>query len=171
MANPSHPSNPEPDESSSSFEQPDIYMETIQDVQQQQVELKVEIERLHRDVERFRVFFQTLVSGLVITILVSFGIAIWYAYRSFSQQQIARQTADETAAIQEELMGRVEQLEETIQRLERNFPDQLADVSDEVQSSQTDLRQLRDRLSDVEAELEAINNSDASEENNTPDRS
>jgi len=149
---------------------PEVYLETLQDLQQQQVELKIEVERIHQDVERFRVFFQTLVSGLVLAILIAFGIAIWYAYRSFSQQQIARQAAEEMTTIQEDLLTQVDQLEGRLQRLERDFPDQVAEVTDEVQSGQSEIRRLRDRLSEVESQIDALGSPDdnaTADEDNT----
>jgi uncharacterized protein YoxC len=144
---------------------PETYLETLQDVQQQQVELKVEVERIHQDVERFRVFFQTLVSGLLLAIAIAFGIAIWYAYRSFSEQQIARQTVDEVTAMQESLATQVDRLEGRLQRLEQDFPERVDEVNDDVQASQTALRRLRERLDAVTAQLEALNqDSDETEE-------
>lgn len=136
---------------------PETYLETLQDVQQQQVELKVEVERIHQDVERFRVFFQTLVSGLLLAIAIAFGIAIWYAYRSFSERQIARQAVEEVTATQESLATQVDRLEGRLQQLEQDFPEQVDEVNDDVQASQTELRRLRERLEAVTTELEALN--------------
>ncbi len=157
---------------SESEQKPDAYLVAMQDIQQQQAELRTDVERIHQSFDRFKGFFQTLVSGLVITVLVAFGIAIWYAYRSFSEQQAARQMAEETAVIQDEIIGRVNQLEESLQQLEQDFPEQLGDVSDEIQSSQADLRRLRTRLEAVSAELETINLSDnTSDDANNADSS
>lgn len=132
------------------------YLETLQDIQQRQLDLNVEVERIHKKVDQFRLFFQTLVSGLVLAILIAFGIAIWYAYRSFSQQQIARQAAEEITATQEELITQVEQLETRLRRLQQELPDEVAAVTDDVQSGRVELRRLRDRLNDVEAQLDIL---------------
>ncbi|MDC0831946.1 hypothetical protein POG22_02830 [Geitlerinema sp. CS-897] len=147
---------------------PETYLEALQDVQQQQVELKVDVERIHKDIERFRVFFQTLVSGLLLAIAIAFGIAIWYAYRSFSQQQIARRSVEDVTAMQEDLVAEIDRLESRLQRLERDFPDRLDDVTNDVTSSQMELRRLRDRLDAIEAQLDNSND-DATppEENST----
>ncbi len=159
MTNPSIPDpTPDPNETASHDDQPlDAYLETLQDVQQQQIELKVEVERIHREVERFRAFFQTLVSGLVLVILVSFGSAIWFAYRSFLQQQIARQTAEEMTVMQDEMQEQVTQLQGQLQRLQRDLPDQLNDVSEDVQSRSVEMEELRDRIQNLESQLETLN--------------
>ncbi|MGK7877092.1 MAG: hypothetical protein AB4426_28510 [Xenococcaceae cyanobacterium] len=129
----------------------DIYPETLQDVHQQHLNLKLEVEQLYRKVELMRGLFQTLVSGLVIAIVIAIGISSWFAYRLLTQEQRARQEAAKAAATQKDMLKQVEQLEQQLQSLSQQVQEELPKLTDATQASQQELQQLRDRLAQVEA--------------------
>lgn len=163
------PSSPDARDNQPDFEpSPETALDVLQDVQQQQTELKVEVERMHQEVERFRNFFQTLIGGLVLAIAVAFGIAIWYAYRSFSEQQIARQAVEDITDVQDSIAADVDRLEDRVQQLEQDLPERAGELDEVVQSNQADLRQLRDRLDRLEAQLETLDESEGEENAEEP---
>ena len=122
----------------------DIDCETIDTVQQQHLNLKLEVEHLYRNVDRLSGWLQTLVSGLVIAILIAISISSWLVYRLLIQEQIAQREAQKAAETQAEILERVKQLEEQLQSLDR-----LAELTDITQINQQELKQLRDRLNEI----------------------
>lgn len=124
--------------------------DTLEAVSQQQVNLKLELERVHKDVSRLRGWIQLLVSGLVLATLISIIISSWLTYRLLVQQEIARREATKAATTEEELLKRVEQLEQQLQSLAGQFPGQLADLTDENLVTQQELQRLRDRINQLE---------------------
>jgi regulator of replication initiation timing len=125
--------------------------DTLDAVEQQQVNLKLELERVHKDVSRLRGWIQLLVSGLVLATLMSIIISSWLTYRLLVQQEIARREATQAATTQEEMLKRVEQLEAQLQGFTGQFPGQLADLTDENLVTQQELQRLRERLNQLEA--------------------
>lgn len=145
------------------------------ELQEQQVNLKLEVERLYRDVEGLRGWFQTLVSGLVIAMLIAIAISSWFAYRLLVQEELARQQSAKALEANAEMQVHVEQLEAEFQRqnellkqLNTDLQD-LAEVNDNIQKNQENLRALDDRLTEAEAgiselgELEVSASSDEEE--------
>jgi regulator of replication initiation timing len=126
--------------------------DTLEAVEQQQVNLKLELERVHKDVSRLRGWIQLLVSGLVLATLISIIISSWLTYRLLVQQEIARLEAAEAATTQEEMLKRVEQLEQQLQSFTGQFPGQLADLTDKNRVTQQELQRLRERLNQLEAQ-------------------
>jgi|GEM_PF-5701686 archaellum component FlaC len=125
--------------------------DTLEAVEQQQVNLKLELERVHKDVSRLRGWIQLLVSGLVLATLISIIISSWLTYRLLVQQEIARREAAKAATTQEEMLKRVEQLEQQLQSFTGEFPGQLADLTDQNLVTQQELQRLRERLNQLEA--------------------
>ncbi|MGB7440142.1 MAG: hypothetical protein WA919_03680 [Coleofasciculaceae cyanobacterium] len=145
---------PENSPGNHNFEQVN-YPETLEAIQQQQLKLKLEIERLRQDMERRRGWFQTLISGLVIAILIAISISSWFAYSLLAAEQIAQQEASKAAATQAEILERVEQLEEKLQNLSQRVPEEFSELKDATQSNQRELQKLSDRLNRVEGRVEA----------------
>ncbi len=125
--------------------------DTLEAVEQQQVNFKLDLERVHKDVSRLRGWIQLLVSGLVLATLISIIISSWLTYRLLVQQEIARREAAEAATTTAELLKRVEQLEQQLQSLAGQFPGQLADLTDENLVTQQEIQRLRDRINQLEA--------------------
>ena len=112
--------------------------------------LQLEVEKLQREVQKLRLFFQTLVSGLLIATFLAVSISSWFAYRLFIQEQ-ATQRAIEKAG------ERFATAEENFNKLQANFdsfseelPEDLAKQNKNLLEYQGDLQQLRDRLSRLE---------------------
>ena len=127
------------------------YPESLESIQQQHLKLKREIEQLRQDMERRRGWFQTLISGLVIAILIAISISSWFAYSLLAAEQIAKQEATKAAATQADILERVERLEEKLQNLNQRIPEEFSELKDTIQLSRQDLQKLSDRLSQVEA--------------------
>ncbi|NEO32734.1 MAG: hypothetical protein F6K36_20380 [Symploca sp. SIO3C6] len=143
----------------------DLASETIAAIEQQQLKLKLEVEKLYRDVERQRGWFQTLVSGLVMAIMIAIGISSWFAYRLVVQEQITQREATETAAIQAEILEQVERLEQKLQKLNQQTPEELAEIKDATESTQRELQQLLNRLNQIEAKQRDFGKSPSSAAN------
>ncbi len=128
-----------------------INSETLEAVEQQQLSLKLELERLYRDVAQLRGWIQMLVSGLVLAILIAIIISSWLTYRLLVQQQLTRQEAGKTATDQANMLEQVEQLQQQLQSLTQQVSQQSTELTDTTQNTQQELQQLRDRLKQVEA--------------------
>lgn len=127
---------------------------TLDTVQEQQLDLKLEVEHLSREVDQLRGGLMTLVSGLALAIAIAIATSVWFAYRLLAQEQVARQETAQAVAIQEELLDRVEALEAQVENLNQ----QLLENSAEIDSSQDERREqmdnLRDRLERIESQVE-----------------
>lgn len=143
-----------------------IASETIAAIDQQQLKLKLEVEKLYRDMERQRGWFQTLVSGLVMGIMIAIGISSWFAYRLIVQEQITQREATESAATQAEILEQVELLEQQLQKLSQQTPEDLAQLKETTESSQRELQQLLNRLNQVEAKQRELGKPSSSASNN-----
>ena len=124
--------------------------ETLETVEQQQINLKLELEQVYRDVSRLRGWIQLLVSGLILGMLISVIISSWLTYRLLLQQEKARREAAEAATAQTELLERIATLEQQLQGFTENTR-QLTSLQDEGQIRQEEIQRLRDRLNQVEA--------------------
>lgn len=127
------------------LDQKGTILETVQGQQ-----LKLEVEKLQQEVEKLRLFFQTLISGLIIATFLAVSISSWFAYRLFIQEQA---TQREIKKAEE----RVATVEEDFNKLRANFdsfseelPEDLAKQDENLREYQEDLQQLRDRLSRLE---------------------
>ena len=146
------PSEPN-DQSTSPVQENEISLENLQE---QCLNLKLEIEQLHRNVEMLRKWLQTLVTGLIVAIVVAIGIVSWFAYRLLIQQKLAQLEAEKTANTKTELLGRIEQLEgqikrqtEQVEELRQQLPVNLSEL---IRDNQKQLQQLRDQLQQIEIE-------------------
>jgi predicted negative regulator of RcsB-dependent stress response len=135
-------------------------------LQEQQVNLKLEVEQLYREVEGLRGWFQTLVSGLMIAIVIAIGISSWFAYRLLVQEQLAQQDAADAADVNDQLRTRLEELEAELQRqseqlgvLKEQVPNQLDAITSDMTQSQLDVERLRARLAQAEEQLQDLQSS------------
>ena len=134
-----------PPESSS---EPNNNSENISSLQFQQ-----EIAQLSQQIERLQGFFQTLVSGLVIAILITFSIASWFAYRLFIQEQMSAQELRNIAQKEEKILEQVKQIESQLENLSTEVKEELAQHNQDLakqdkslQGYQQELSELRDRI-------------------------
>ena len=121
------------------------FLETTQGQQ-----LKLEVEKLQRELEKLRLFFQTLVSGLIIATFLAVSISSWFAYRLFIQEQATQREINNAEE-------KVTNIEENFNKLQTSFdsfseelPEDLAKQSENLLEYQEDLQQLRDRLNRLE---------------------
>ncbi|MGB3534153.1 MAG: hypothetical protein WBA13_11615 [Microcoleaceae cyanobacterium] len=131
--------------------EPNIHPHTLETVEQQQANFKLDLERIHKDVSRLRGWVQLLVSGLVLATVISIIISSWLTYRLLLQQEIARREAAEAAASQAEMLEQIDTLEQQLQSLNQQFPGRLANLTDENLVTQQELQRLRERLNLLEA--------------------
>ncbi|MGB3404393.1 MAG: hypothetical protein WBA77_17040 [Microcoleaceae cyanobacterium] len=141
-----------------------INPETLDAVEQQQVNFKLELERVHKDLSRLRGWIQLLVSGLVLATLISIIISSWLSYRLLVQQEITRREAANAAKTQAELLEKIEQLELQLQGVAQQVPGRLADLTDENLVTQQELQRLRDRLNQLEVLQRESSNSTSNSE-------
>ena len=121
------------------------------------LQLQQEIEELSQKVDRLQGFFQTLVSGLVIAILITFSIASWFAYRLFIQEQMSAQELRNVAQKEEKILEQVKQIESKLEDLRAEiradlfqYNQDLAKQDKSLQTYQQELTQLRDRLNQLD---------------------
>lgn len=126
-------------------------------LQEQQQTYRLELEALRRRIDQTRGVMQTLVAGLVIALLVTIGIAGWFAYRQLVQEQLAQresvQAAEAEATMIEQLEGIEAQLQrqqEQLQTLRGTFPEELEALSSSIQSNQRQLQLLQERIEQLE---------------------
>ena len=128
---------------------PNIAQETNLETAQKQ-QLKLEVEQLHREVQQLRLFFQTLVSGLIIATFLALTISSWFAYRLFIQEQATQREIEKAEEKVAEMESDFNQLRASFDILSQQLPEDLAQQSDTLRSYQRELQQLRDRLNQVE---------------------
>ena len=123
----------------------------LHNLEDKQLNLQLEVERLYRQVEELRVWLQTLVTGLVIATAIAIGISSWFAYRLLSQEQMARREASEAATVQGEIFDRLQELEEEVDGFDRQLSAELEDWEENSNLYQQRWQELRDRLTRLEA--------------------
>jgi len=126
----------------------------LPNLEDKQLNLQLEVERLYRQVEELRSGMQTLVAGLAIATAIAIGIASWFAYRLLSQEQIARREAVQAEAAQTEILDRLQNLEEEVDRVDRDYSQTLDKLGETSDRNQQRWQQLRDRLVRLEAAAE-----------------
>ena len=121
------------------------------------LQLQHEIEQLSQKVDRLQGFFQTLVSGLVIAILITLSIASWFAYRLFIQEQMSAQELRNLVQKEEEILEQVKQIESKLDNLRTEIQAELSQHNQDLnkqdkslQTYQQELTQLRDRLNQLD---------------------
>ena len=130
--------------------------ESIQGLKNQNEDFKVEVDRLSQEMEVLRGWFQTLVSGLMIAIVIAISIASWFAYRLLIQQQTIDQEAETALQVQDELLQRVTELEDDFEEMSKEVGTSSANFQGTLQTYQSDLELLRDRLSRVESRQSSL---------------
>jgi DNA repair exonuclease SbcCD ATPase subunit len=125
--------------------------------------LKLEVEKIYRDVDELRKLLQTLVTGLIIAIILSLGISSWFAYRLLLQEQIFKQESDNNTTKQEEIVSNLDDLKlqlqsqnQQLQSLKQEVPENLQQL---LLDYQQQIQQLSDRLDEFPTE-EKLKNSD-----------
>ncbi|NEQ96268.1 MAG: hypothetical protein F6K30_06025 [Cyanothece sp. SIO2G6] len=134
--------------------------EEVEVLQEQQLDLKLEVEKLYGNVNQIKSLLQTVGSGLIIGILIAISISGWYAYRLLLQEQLSQQNVREAQAVEAELRELLEQLETRLQQheaqleqLNQELPDtftSLGDLTEQTQENRRQLDRLRDRLNEFE---------------------
>ncbi|KKJ01036.1 hypothetical protein PROH_01030 [Prochlorothrix hollandica PCC 9006 = CALU 1027] len=119
-------------------------------------ELQAEVDRLVQEMDVLRGWFQTLVSGLMIAILIAVSIASWFAYRLLLQEQATQAESTQAAEVREELLKRVTELEDEATRLDEKTGEFSAEFRGTVQTHTVELDQLRDRLSKMETRQSSL---------------
>lgn len=127
--------------------------------------LKGEVDQLLKEMEILRGWFQTLVSGLLIAVVISVGIASWFAYRLLEQEEATQAQMAQEDAVRQDLLKRVTQLEEETTQMGEDVGSNAAELRGMVLNHQTDLEQLRDRLNKLETRLSSLE-----AQNSTTDR-
>ncbi|MDJ1181735.1 hypothetical protein [Roseofilum casamattae] len=126
-----------------------------QRLDEQHIDLKLEVEELYRQVDRLRNWLQTLVSGLLVAILMSIGIASWLWYRLLLSATLERQETQRILAIQEEM-------QETLQVLDEQLASQERKLSELREQFSTDLNvaiaENRQKLDDLQEQVITIEN-------------
>ncbi|MFZ9739465.1 MAG: hypothetical protein ACO3EZ_15810 [Prochlorotrichaceae cyanobacterium] len=139
-----------------SSDSPPSTLDPLQLLQTQQDDFKGEMDRLNQEMEVLRGWFQTLVSGLLIAIVIAVSIASWFAYRLLLQQQSIDQEAQEAATVREDLLQRVTLLEEELSALTEEVGISSATFRGTFQTNQADIELLRDRLNQLETRQSSL---------------
>lgn len=148
---------PTPPESSFSQPEPAGPNDLLAALQEQQQAHRLDLDALRDRIDQTRGLMQTLVAGLVIALLVTIGIAGWFAYRQLVQEQLAQREsaqADEAEAAMieqlENLEAQLQRQQEQIQTLREDIPDELETLSGSVQSNQRQLELLQEQIQQLE---------------------
>ncbi|MEM9541123.1 MAG: hypothetical protein AAGA60_16675 [Cyanobacteria bacterium P01_E01_bin.42] len=119
-------------------------------IQEQHIALKLEVEQIYRKVDRLRTGLQTLVSGLVVAILISIGVATWFSYRLLLEEKRAAQQTEQTLEVQKEMSDRLDVLKERVDSQERQIiqnRDQIPpDLNPFIEENRRQLQQLEERI-------------------------
>lgn len=125
--------------------------------------LKLEVEKIYRDVDQLRKLLQTLVTGLILAIILSLGISTWFAYRLLLQERIFKQQSDNSTTKQEEIVSNLENLKiqlqsqnQQLQSLKQELPEDLQKL---LLNYQQQIQELSDRLEELEKEKNQQNKS------------
>ncbi|MGP1387586.1 MAG: hypothetical protein ACTS2F_28860 [Thainema sp.] len=131
-------------------------------LQEQQHNLKLSLEELQKRTNQMRGLVQTLITGLVISVVLAIGITGWFAYRLLVQEQIVQRETTQAAEANAELLEQLETVETQLQRqqeqlntLRDTVPDELATLNDTIQSQQRRLELLQDRIQQMETPADA----------------
>lgn len=119
--------------------------------------LSESVENLEIKVQRLQGLAQTLIGGLIVTILMTIGVSIgvsgWFTYRLNLQQQTAQRKVEEFEKTEQELRAELESLEqdfteqqEQIERLDQQLPQELETLSNAVSSNQRQIKVLQQQL-------------------------
>ena len=148
---------PTPPEYSFSQPEPAGQTDLLAALQEQQQAHKLDLDALRDRIDQTRGLMQTLVAGLVIALLVTIGIAGWFAYRQLVQEQLAQREsaqADEAEAAMaerlEEIEAQLQRQQQQLQTLREDLPAELDTLSGSVESSQRQVRLLQERLEQME---------------------
>ncbi|MGK7927088.1 MAG: hypothetical protein AB4290_17895 [Spirulina sp.] len=125
-----------------------------ENLQEQHVNLKLEVETIYRRVDRLRSLLQTLVSGLVVAILISLGVASWFSYRLLLQEKITRQETQKSLEAKEEILKNLNRLEEDIKNQElqlKQLREQIPqDLNTTIEENRKQLQQLREQIEQLQ---------------------
>ncbi|MGF1494691.1 MAG: hypothetical protein ACFBSC_20025 [Microcoleaceae cyanobacterium] len=149
-----NPEFPQPNEASPKNQE--LSSHSLDHYQQQQVDLKLEVEQLYRDVAQLRGWLQTLVSGIVIALLIGIGISCWSVYRLLLEQQRARRDATQAATDQAAALQQVEQLQQEFESLNQKVPARVIELTDKVQVMQEEINLLRSQVDQVQTQQETL---------------
>ncbi|MEC4894888.1 MAG: hypothetical protein SAL07_16450 [Oscillatoria sp. PMC 1051.18] len=140
---------------------------SLEMLQEQHLNLKLNVEKLESRVTQLRGLLQTLVVGLVIAVLLAIGISGWFAYRLLLQEQIAQRESQQSAAENAEILEQIEEMEAQLQRQRKQLetfreevPQELETLTNTVQANQRQLQLLRSRLEQVEPQSTSRESSD-----------
>ena len=126
-----------------------------QRLDEQHIDLKLEVEELYRQVDRLRNWLQTLVSGLLVAILMSIGIASWLWYRLLLSATLERQETQRILAIQEEMQESLQVLDEQLTSQERKLSELREQFSTDLQIA---IGENRQQLEDLQEQIITIEN-------------
>ena len=120
------------------------------------VNLKLEVERIYRDVDKLRKLLQTLVAGLILSIIMALGVSSWFAYRLLLQEQTFQRQLEQNATEQEEMASNLEEIRTQLQSQTQQLQAFKEDIPDDLQNmllkSQQQIQELSDRLEQQENE-------------------
>lgn len=118
--------------------------------------LKLEVEKIYRDVAQLRKLLQTLVTGLILAIILSLGISSWFAYRLLLQEQIFKQQSGDSTTKQEEITSNLEDLKIQLQSQNQQLQSLKQEVPEDLQklllAYQQQIQELSDRIEELETE-------------------
>ncbi len=118
--------------------------------------LKLEVEKIYRDVAQLRKLLQTLVTGLILAIILSLGISSWFAYRLLLQEQIFKQQSGDSTTKQEEITSNLEDLKIQLQSQNQQLQSLKQEVPENLQKRllayQQQIQDLSDRIEELETE-------------------
>ena len=116
--------------------------------------LKLEVEKIYRDVDQLRKLLQTLVTGLILAIIVSLSISSWFAYRLLLQERIFQRQSNNSTKKQEEIVSNLENLKiqvqsqnEQLQSLKQQIPEDLQTL---LLNYEQQIKKLSERLEELE---------------------
>lgn len=115
-------------------------------------ELKLEVEHLHRVVNRLQSLALLLAGGLTFGFFVSLAISGWFAYSLEVKKREAKQATRVFEAERQEFIKRVDALQTRIDTLEGSTERDLATFETQQQRDRRLLVQLRGRLDALTAE-------------------
>ena len=159
--NPQQPSQPNSDQKNSN----QVNETTPQNLPSSILNLKLEVEKIYRDVDQLRKLLQTLVTGLILAIIVSLSISSWFAYRLLLQERIFQRQSNNSTKKQEEIVSNLENLKIQVQ----SQNEQLQSLKQQPEDLQTLLLNYEQKIQKLSERLEELELKKPEAEENPPE--
>ena len=131
-------------------------IESTANLSQQYLDLKLEVEHLHRVVDRLQSLALLLAGGLAFGLFISLAISGWFAYSLEVQKRAARRAERRFESDRQEFVDRVNALQTRFNTLEQSVERDLSAFETQRQRDRRAILQLQERLNALSGQDEPV---------------